>query len=149
MLADPWLVLERGRAMKSLVFACVLGLLPVATPAQVLTSPEIESVISRQIDAFLRDDFNAAFNFASPMIRGIFQTPERFGRMVVDGYPMVWRPSDVQFLELRSENGRLLQKVMLRDLAGRIHYLDYEMIEGGDGWQINSVQLLRAPTLGA
>ncbi|MCB1367486.1 MAG: DUF4864 domain-containing protein [Rhodobacteraceae bacterium] len=134
--------------MKTLIFAAFLSIAPVAAPAQTLSSPDIESVISRQIDAFLRDDFEAAFAFASPMIKGIFQTPERFGRMVVDGYPMVWRPSDMRFMELRHEDGRLFQKVMLRDADGRVHYLDYEMIEGGDGWQINSVQLLRAPTLG-
>ena len=134
--------------MRRLLFALLVALTPALALAQVMHNPAIESVIRRQIEAFQADDFSTAFNFASPGIKGIFQTPERFGRMVVDGYPMVWRPSDMRFMELRHEDGRLFQKVMLRDADGRVHSLDYEMIEGGDGWQINSVQLLRAPTLG-
>ncbi len=128
----------------------VLGLSAGIAPAQDAGSAgAIEDVIQSQIDAFLADDFETAFTFASPMIKGIFGTPERFGSMVRNGYPMVWRPSDVQFLALEERGGRVHQKLMVRDSDGTLYMLDYEMLETPEGWQINGVQVLRAPELGA
>ncbi len=109
----------------------------------------ITGVIQSQIDAFLQDDFARAFTFASPGIRSIFGSPERFGQMVRQGYPMVWRPADVQYLELENVNGRTWQKVMITDASGTVHVLGYQMVETDDGWQINGVQLLEAPQIGA
>lgn len=111
--------------------------------------PGIEATIQDQIDAFVADDVATAFSFASPNIKMLFGSSERFGQMVRDGYPMVWRPDELRFLELRDIDGALWQKVMIRDQAGRFHVLDYQMIPGGAGWQINGVQILRAPGVGA
>lgn len=111
--------------------------------------PGIEATIGGQIDAFLEDDFARAFTFASPNIQGMFGSSERFGQMVRQGYPMVWRPGDVQFLELREVAGNLWQRVLIRDQAGGMHMLDYQMIETDDGWRINGVQLLQAPDVSA
>ncbi len=103
---------------------------------------EIEANIAAQIQAFKADDFATAFTFASPNIQRLFGTPENFGVMVRRGYPMVWRPADVRFLELREINGALWQKVMVTDNDGRVHILDYQMIQQDNGWKINGVQLL-------
>ncbi|NOC83512.1 MULTISPECIES: DUF4864 domain-containing protein [unclassified Ruegeria] len=103
---------------------------------------EIEANISAQIQAFKADDFATAFTFASPSIQRLFQNPDNFGAMVRNGYPMVWRPSDIRFLELREIAGALWQKVMIADANGRVHILDYQMIPLEDGWKINGVQLL-------
>ncbi len=103
---------------------------------------EIEANIAAQIQAFKADDFVTAFTFASPNIQNIFRTPENFGAMVRNGYPMVWRPSEVRFLELREVAGALWQKVMIVDGVGRAHILDYQMIQLEGGWKINGVQLL-------
>jgi hypothetical protein len=132
--------------MRNLAFAAAFLSFASAALAQ---GEEIQSVIKRQIDAFLKDDFATAFTFASPGIQGIFVTPENFGAMVRNGYPMVWRPTDVDFGELREVAGRLWQRVIVRDAEGRIHTLDYQMVEDADGWRINGVQLLRAPDVGA
>jgi hypothetical protein len=102
----------------------------------------ITGVIASQIDAFLRQDVDAAFEFASPNIRGLFGSSERFGAMVQSGYPMVWQPQEVRYLALRNVAGRLWQRVMITDAEGRVHLLDYQMIETGKGWKINAVQLL-------
>lgn len=105
----------------------------------------IEGTIQSQIDAFLMDDFATAFTFASPNIQGLFGNADRFGAMVRSGYPMVWRPEDVQFLELRDVDGVLWQKVMVRDQAGGLHMLDYQMIQMGEAWRINGVRFLPMP----
>ncbi len=111
--------------------------------------PGIEATITAQIDAFLKDDFATAFSYASPNIQGFFGTSDRFGQMVRQGYPMVWRPDDVQYLELRDVAGNLWQKVLIRDRTGGVHVLDYQMIETGDGWKINGVQILEKPDVTA
>lgn len=118
-------------------------------PAAVAQEAPIRETIQSQIDAFLKDDFAQAFTFASPNIKSLFGTPENFGLMVRQGYPMVHRPADVRMLDLRNEGGRLWQRVMITDQQGRTHMLDYQMIETAEGWQINGVQLLPSPGVGA
>lgn len=121
---------------------------PSDTRAQ--TAPEgIEQTIRRQFDAFQADDFTTAFSFASPMIQGIFRTPENFGAMVAQGYPMVHRPAGVRMLERREVNGAMVQRVMVTDQAGNTHMLDYQMIDTATGWQINGVFLLPSVGVGA
>lgn len=127
------------------MLVCCVGL---TGPVQA-QSDEIEAVISGQIDAFLTDDFVTAFTYASPMIRDIFRTPENFGAMVRGGYPMVWRPTDLTFLELHEEDGALWQTVRITDTQGAVHYLGYQMVELENGWKINAVQVLKAPGLSA
>ncbi len=103
---------------------------------------EIQAVIDGQIEAFSENDFAQAFSFASPDIQGFFGSSERFEAMVRGGYQMVIAPQEVRFLELRKVNGLLWQKVLLRDTHGRLHVLDYQMIQQENGWRINGVSLL-------
>lgn len=110
-------------------------------------SSDIQATIGAQIDAFRADDFARAFTFASPTIRNMFRTPENFGGMVRNGYPMVWRPADVRYLDLRDVDGTLWQKVRITDGAGRVHILDYQMIRLENGWKINAVHLLEPDEL--
>ena len=136
--------------MRRLLLSLVLSLLPaLSAPAQETRNPAIETIIQRQFDAFRADDVGTAFSFASPNIKGIFGTAENFGMMVRNGYPMVWRPAEVQYLELREVAGNLWQRVMVTDQAGRTHLLDYQMVQTGQGWQINAVQLLPQAGVGA
>ena len=110
---------------------------------------EVEGTISRQIEAFKADDFETAFQFASPNLQQLFQSPENFRRMVTTGYPMVWRPAEVRYLDLREERGAMFQQVQITDAKGKLHLLEYQMIRLGDGWRIASVQFLRSPAVSA
>ena len=116
--------------------------LAVAQSSEVPREPDIEATITAQIDAFKMDDFARAFSFASPGIQSFFGSSDRFGSMVRNGYPMVWRPGDVEYLELRDVSGNLWQRVKIIDQSGRTHVLDYQMIRTQTGWKINGVQLL-------
>ena len=131
-----------------ILIVAIWSLTVVVARAQDAGTPDdasaIESVISGQLDAFSDRDVDAAWDFASPFIQGIFGDARTFGTMVERGYPMVWDNSDVRFLGLRNENGRPMQKVMIRDAGGDVHFLEYEMIETPDGWQINGVALVEA-----
>ncbi|MEP3847243.1 MAG: DUF4864 domain-containing protein [Paracoccaceae bacterium] len=108
---------------------------------------EIKGVISSQIEAFQSDDFSTAFTFASPSIQLMFRTPDNFGRMVSQGFPMVWRPSDVEYLGLRQDRGTLVQRIKVTDADGRLHVLDYFMVETADGWKINGVEFVKQDDL--
>lgn len=110
---------------------------------------EIRSVIDSQIEAFRADDFATAFEYASPMIQGMFGTADNFGRMVRQGYPMVWRPADVRFGGLSEREGRMVQSVVVTDEAGRIHLLEYDMIPSESSWEINGVRFVPQDALGA
>ena len=137
--------------MRQLIFGVVfwIGWTGSLFAAEVLPAePAIEGTIQSQIEAFRVDDFDGAFAFASPNIQTLFRSPDNFGAMVKNGYPMVWRSDEVRFLELREIAGNLWQKVLVRDAAGVVHILDYQMIQSPDGWRINGVQLLQAPDVG-
>ena len=123
-----------------------LLLQPAALQAQ---DTAITSTIDGQFAAFLEDDFNRAFSFASPMIQNIFRTPERFGMMVRQGYPMVHRPADVQYGSAEVDGMVTRQRVLITDQAGTQHLLEYEMVPMGGSWLINGVRVLQAPQVGA
>ncbi len=133
--------------MRQTLLALSLSL-SLGTAAYAQDNP-IATTITDQIAAFQADDFDTAFSYASPNIKRLFGTPQRFGQMVRDGYPMVHRPAEVTLLDQRDMGGQVVQRVMIRDQSGRLHMLAYQMVETDDGWQINGVQLLRAPETGA
>lgn len=125
--------------------ALIVALL-VAAGAQA-QERSIEDVITRQLQAFNDRDVQEAWKYASPMIQGIFRTPENFGVMVQNGYPMVWDNSDVRFLDREALDGETRQEVQIQGPDGLFYILDYEMIETPDGWQINAVQVIPAPQM--
>ena len=135
--------------MRPLLTLALLAL-PLGAAAQdAQDQAAIEAVITDQLSDFNARDVPGAWEHASPTIQGMFGTPDNFGRMVENGYPMVWDNSEAQFLDLREEDGALRQKVLIDDAEGRGWVLDYEMIELPEGWRINGVQVLPAPDLAA
>jgi hypothetical protein len=134
--------------MRSLMIALFLTF-AVALPRAEAQQDDIRDVITSQIEAFKLDDFATAFTFAHPNIQRIFRTPENFGRMVTQGYPMVWRPEDVDYLDLRSDGGRTLQDVRITDAQGRVFLLEYTMAQTPMGWRIAGVRILEADALSA
>ena len=130
-------------------FGLVFGLWILATSVVAQENSAIEDVIGNQLEAFNDRDVDTAWTYASPNIKRLFGSASNFGMMVQQGYPMVWDNSEVRFLDLRDVRGNLWQKVMVRDANGGLHILDYQMIETLEGWQINGVQLLPAPDVGA
>lgn len=135
--------------LKPFVVALGLVLGAAAAAQEIDPVPEIEGVISDQIGAFQAGDAQAAFAYASPNIQALFRTPDRFVTMVQRGYPMVWGPAKVRFLEARRAGEAVVQKVLITDPAGALHVLEYQMIEGEGGWLINGVTILQGPQFGA
>src|SRR5688572_6717842 len=101
----------------------------VGAAAQV--DAEVEAagrVVMQQLEAFRRDDFDAAFGFASAEIHERFDRA-RFEAMVRGGYPeiarSVWAVVDGGE---RGTGGRLYLLVRVRGLNGRGIEAVYEMV---------------------
>ena len=124
------------------------GLMLLAGTAQA-DETAIRGVIDRQLEAFRADDFATAFTFAAPNIQSLFRDPDVFGRMVREGYPMVWHPGRVQYLGTTEEGESWRQDVLITDEAGRLHTLAYTMVETPEGWKIAGVEILRESGVGA
>ncbi len=107
------------------------------------TAEGIQSVITSQMEAFRRDDAQAAFSHAAPTIQNMFGTPERFMQMVRDGYQAVYRPRYVEFRNLsRGESGRLVQHVLVEAPDGTLMMAVYPMLQDDQGdWRIAGVYL--------
>ncbi|MEP4196956.1 MAG: DUF4864 domain-containing protein [Aliishimia sp.] len=133
--------------MRTVFFAIAFAIsvtINFASPAQA-EEPAIQDVITSQIEAFQVDDFVTAFTYASPTIQNLFGTADNFGRMVSQGYPMVWRPAGVTYLSQRIEGAVVFQDVKIVDAAGNTHLVEYTMERLENEWRISGVRILEAP----
>jgi ketosteroid isomerase-like protein len=128
------------------VLTLVLGLAAAAPAQQPAVSAAdkaaIRDVIQGQVDAFRRDDADAAFGFASPMIQGMFGQSAIFMDMVRQGYRPVYRPQAFDFREVVVLNGQIVQKVHVIGPDGRPVTALYPMTQLPDGrWRIDGCYL--------
>ncbi len=121
------------------------ALLVFGATAQV---PEVEDTINQQIEAFKADDFAEAFTFATPTLQRLFQSPQNFERMVINGYPMVWRPARYELLKLVETEAGLVQVVLFEDASGMLHDAGYLMQQIDGVWRINGVHVRVRPGVG-
>ncbi|HTO10467.1 MAG TPA: DUF4864 domain-containing protein [Candidatus Binatia bacterium] len=131
-----------ARTASAVLLAALLALSPLAGGAAAQRDPDVDEagrVVMQQLDAFRRNDFQAAFTFASRTIHDLFDAA-RFEAMVRGGYPEIARSVRANidgskrgdagelylFLHVQGENGRAVEAV-------------YEMVREGGGWRINGV----------
>lgn len=129
----------RFRRLSLLLSFLAFGALVLPASAQERTPPQL---IDAQIDAFRDGDFVTAFGFASTELRAIFGTPEAFGRMVRQGYPMVLDPAEIRYLDLGERGGAVVQRVLILDRDGRSYLLEYLMRGTGAQMRIAGVSIL-------
>lgn len=135
------------RLMLVLAFVCASSAAFAQAPSEADASG-IRKVIEGQLAAFARDDGAGAFTFASPGIQAMFGTPDTFMAMVRGGFPSVYRPREVEFRDLASEGGRLVQRVFLIGPDGKPVIARYTMERQADGsWRIAGCVLEDAPDI--
>lgn len=127
--------------MKQILAAFLIIMLSTSSVSS--SETEYQKVIRSQIEAFSNDDMEAAFEFASPSIKSIFGNYIRFGSMVRQGYPMVFRQKNLTFKETKSKNSVAFQNVLIEDLSGDLHLLRYRLILLKGSWKIAGVEFLR------
>jgi hypothetical protein len=138
--------------MRTLVLALWLAVATAGPAAALELAPAergaIRGVVEAQLDAFQRDAGAEAFGYASPSIRGIFQTPARFMRMVREGYAPVYRPQRVEFRDIVRWRGRITQRVHLVGPDGAPVIANYLMEQQADGsWRIDGCILEEVPDM--
>lgn len=129
------------------LLALVLGLAAAAQAQQPALSAAdraaIRDTIQGQVEAFRRDDGDAAFGYASPMIQGMFGRSDVFMEMVRQGYRPVYRPQVFDFREIVDLHGQVAQKVHVVGPDGRPVTAVYPMTRLPDGsWRIDGCYLL-------
>ncbi len=117
----------------------------IATEARA-QRPEIVDVISRQLDAFQRDDADGAFAFASPSIQATFGSSKNFMAMVRQSYLPVFRARAVTYLDLLRRDRGYVQRVLFTGGNGDQVVVLYTMERQADGsWRIGGVLLAAVP----
>jgi hypothetical protein len=140
-----------GRAPAALRFALLLSAALLLAPAGAraldeASAAEIRSTIQNQLEAFRRDDAQAAYGFAAPGIQRMFPTSEIFLDMVRRGYAPVYRPRSFAFERMRDTDGRIVQEVGIVDADGVRWLAVYSMEKQDDGtWRISGCSLVKAP----
>lgn len=111
----------------------------------------IQSVIDGQLKAFAADKGAEAYEFAAPIIKGIFPDPETFMSMVKRGYQPVYRNKAYSFGETFEDNlGRPAQRVVITALDGKRYEAVYSMEKQPDGsWKIAGCYLIEIKGLDA
>ena len=137
--------------LSKLRLAALYFLVPVITAGQAVAGGgrelrnDVIGVIKSQIEAFQRDDGQAAFAFASPDMQDQFGTPDAFLDKFSKTYRAVYRPRSVTFLNLAFSRGRLVQRVLLLGPEGRAVVALFPMVRMCDGsWRIDGGVLVLA-----
>ncbi|MGZ5267006.1 MAG: DUF4864 domain-containing protein [Caldimonas sp.] len=131
-----------NRLVAALLFtlvSIVLGVAPArAEPVSADDTRAVRAVVQGQLAAFAADDAKRAFSYAAPAIREMFGTPDRFMEMVRAGYPVVYRPAAVVFLNPEWVQGQIVQGVHLTDSSGGLWLAIYRLERQADkSWRIN------------
>ncbi|WP_306119930.1 MULTISPECIES: DUF4864 domain-containing protein [unclassified Roseitalea] len=116
----------------------------ILSPAQARADEAAaRTIITEQLESFLSGDFPRAYSYASPDIKRIFPTLDRFMSMVQTGYLPVLRPGNYAFGEVRAaSDGRIVQDVLIQGPDGRSWTATYFMELQDDGtWKVDGVQL--------
>ncbi len=103
-------------------------------------------LVMRQLEAFRRDDFEAAYALASREVRKIFDRAA-FERMVRSGYPEIAQSAaaDVE-ASRQTGDGQVYLRLRIRGANGRSVEAVYEMVREGRDWKVNGVIARVAPT---
>ena len=78
----------------------------------------------------------------------MFPSPQVFGSMVKRGYPMVWNPSDTEFLDAKPMGDGLVQRLRIIDRQGQAHIAEYVMVMVEGDWRIAGVSITRDESFG-
>ncbi|MGN6582225.1 MAG: DUF4864 domain-containing protein [Rhizobiaceae bacterium] len=131
--------------MKRIAYAFLFILVTVSAPAFAGNADiqAAQTVIDSQIKAFLANDDQTAYSYASPRLQEIFPTVGAFMNMVERAYQPVWRPRSYAFGDAKEPApGSVVQHVMVVGPDGKDYEAVYTLEKQPDGrFLITSVSL--------
>ena len=104
----------------------------------------VRYTISSQIDAFKQNDVKEAYTFAAPNIQAQFPSPDIFGLMVRNGYPIIWKPKSYKFTTFKDLGNRCIQRVLFQSYNGSLESYDYILEKNGSVWKIAGVLTIKS-----
>jgi hypothetical protein len=131
--------------MRALILL-VAFLIALAAPAYAADDvATAQNTIRSQVDAFGRDDAEAAYSYAAPAIRGMFPQADIFLSMVRRSYAPVYRHKSFEFGEARVSDDTIAQQVHIIDADGEAWEALYTLEREPDGSiKISGCVLLKA-----
>ncbi len=135
------------RPVFALLFLACVSMGAAAETISPNDKTEFQRIITGQITAFRADDGPAAYDFAAPVIKNFFPSPEIFMQMVKQGYPQVYRPQSYNFAEtLLDPTGRPTQNVTIIGPDGKTYTAIYTMEKQPTGaWRIAGCAVVEIP----
>ena len=104
----------------------------------------VRYTISSQIDAFKQNDVKKPYTFAPPYIQAQFPSPDIFGLMVRNGYPIIWKPKSYKFTTFKDLGNRCIQRVLFQSYNGSLESYDYILEKNGSVWKIAGVLTIKS-----
>jgi hypothetical protein len=133
----------RARASWLIFVPAVFLWLGGASNAQ--QAPDVQALISGQLDAFAHDDASAAFAAAAPGIKERFHDPDAFMAMVKSTYPPVYHHKSVQFGSQTRDGDQIGQTVVIVDTENEVWGGVYTLeLEGDGSWKISGCVLIKS-----
>ncbi|MCA1444054.1 DUF4864 domain-containing protein [Ensifer sp. IC4062] len=103
-----------------------------------------QAIIRAQIKAFLEDDPETAYSFASPAIRTKFPDKIIFFDMVKRSYQHLYRPGNFAFGRSKVVGEEVFQEVLISGSDGKDWTAIYDLVHQPDGsYKINGVMMLQ------
>ena len=133
------------RQSPALVLLAPLSLCGGARAGDAPADPEVQSVITAQIDAFNAGDAVRAESFASPGIRTLFPDASSFFGMVKQGYAPLINPRSTHFEPTVTSGTGTVQHVTVVDSAGVVWTAVYTLEKVDGHWAIAGCVLVKSP----
>lgn len=130
--------------MGRLLFFLMLGVFAASASLATDNLTSARGVIEKQIAAFLNDDVDTAYAFATPAVQKNFPEPRLFLEMVKKNMPPVYRPGNYAFGRALSETdgGTIAQELLITGPKGKDWRAVYVLQRQDDGnYRINGVRL--------
>ena len=124
--------------------AALVGPASAAEPFDAATRTAIQSVITKQLDAFQHDDAKRAEAFATPAIQDRFPEPSKFFDMVKEHYAALLNPKSTAFGETAASPHGPLQKMTIVAADGTVWTAIYSFEQIGGEWRISACGLMKA-----
>jgi hypothetical protein len=125
--------------------AATVSLWVAVASAEDLNPASSRAIIERQLDAFARDDAEAAYALAAPTIKQMFADADHFMAMVRDHYGAVYRHRSVEFGAFKESDDEASLEATLVDndnVVGTALY-SFRRVSNGD-WLISACVLVKS-----
>ena len=92
-------------------------------------------IIERQIEAFLKDDAEAAYAFAAPGIQARYPDKDSFFAMVKKSYQPVYKPGNYAFGRSKAvdDGAMILHELLIEGREGKDWKAVYQLLRQPDG----------------